>query len=133
MWLISWKHLLLSSSSTYAQNYCRKNQNKIKSVMVAKGFRWGIKSVCALSAPKFATFVCMTTVYVVGKSKTFIQFVSHFWRSVHRRVIVTNYCFVPLVTILFFYLQVSTPFALRNDFKRSTLPNLRIKIVQFWI
>lgn len=93
--------------------------------MVAKAFRRGIKSVCALSAQKFATFAMflhglyIPPVKVKRSSSSF-----HFFRAppVHRRVIVT-YCFVPLVMILFyfipfflFYLQVLTPFALRKRF-----------------
>lgn len=111
--------------------------------MVAKAFRRGIKSVCALSAQKFATFAMflhglyIPPVKVKRSSSSF-----HFFRAppVHRRVIVT-YCFVPLVMILFYF--ISLFFFLSPSFnsvctqktvlKRSTLPNLRIKIVQFWI
>lgn len=99
-------------------------------------------SVCFIRT-KVCDFCDVSTRFVhpAGKSKTFIEFVSLFSRSAcpsqsDRDLL---FCAFSYDSILFysFFSFLSPSFnsvcTQKTVLKRSTLPNLRIKIVQFWI
>lgn len=100
-------------------------------------------SVCFIRT-KVCDFCDVSTRFVhpAGKSKTFIEFVSLFSRSAcpsqsDRDELL--FCAFSYDSILFysFFSFLSPSFnsvcTQKTVLKRSTLPNLRIKIVQFWI
>lgn len=118
----------------------RKIKTKVNG---CQSFSWRDKiSVCFIRT-KVCDFCDVSTRFVhpAGKSKTFIEFVSLFSRSAcpsqsDRDLL---FCAFSYDSILFysFFSFLSPSFnsvcTQKTVLKRSTLPNLRIKIVQFWI